>query len=437
MSEKAARTRILRKKRKANARRPDDADFQSSQPGFAPEALNTSDVVMNLQRTIGNQALQRLLNDQRMAEPGSMNLQRLIQRQSDDHGGGCGCPACAGRVQRMVDQVVQARPTVQRADDHDIQRWPSWWPWGGGDKDKGEDKDTPADTVPARLTQLDKQKANLFKKFKVIFKEFDNVTFDDLKPHIAKAPQDERDKVWKSKTMMKKVVKGMSEADYLDLLPALAVFKKGKTAEDKRSHTKADDADKFIRQYLGDQVEEAVKRGSSVKGWVAVVDGADWLKAYEAEFGNDGLEDTTNAFVDQQDRIWVHKKRGNAGTVIHEGVHKYAVDGFLSEVGFNFNEGVTEFFTRKICEQLKYDRGNYEDNYEFAKEFVNLMGEDRVAKAYFDGEVDAIKTAFAEKGKSWADLLQFVRDKDWDEAIDLLKAPAPDPTPVDTETVIV
>nr|MCU0514954.1 hypothetical protein [Anaerolineae bacterium] len=363
--------------------------------------------VLQLQRLIGNSATRTVMAGgprslQRAAFPAWLNRNLIIQR--DSHEKGCRCTECSRvalkrEVIRRVDeheediQALREAPlTIRRVDEHEediqamrIQRI------GGGNKAVKEKPKTPKQLVDeATLDTPDKIKAllqtdtlkmirskeamkalagkivvksfvtalmeiggtTLKQKLQRAFNIWATVTLDDVKAVIEAAPQDQRDEVWQRKKLMKKAHSVMSRDDYLNMLPVLRVFKKGKTAEDGKAHTSASKADEHIRNYLADYTGEAVKAGRQVAGQVSVVDGKDWEEAYDREFGDDGQEDTTNAFVDQQGLIWVHKKRGNAGTVIHEGVHKYANGVFLSEVGFNFNEGVTEYFTRKITKQL-------------------------------------------------------------------------------------
>ena len=283
-------------------------------------------------------------------------------------------------------------------------------------------------TLAERMQDMKGKGSTLKMMLSAAFTEY-TPTLADLKPYIDAAPQDQRDAAWGDTKLMGAAHTKLSKDDYLALLPALRMFKPGKTAEDNKSHTAADKADKLIRDKLSAYVGEAVKAGRQVSGQVAVVDGKDWEEAYDREFGNDGEEDTTNAFVDRKGIIWIHKNRGNAGTAIHEGVHKYAKDDFLSTVGFNFNEGVTEYFTRKICSSLPdpISRGNYEENYVFAKSFTDSMGEATVAKAYFDGAVADLKKVVTDKGLNWDTIVAKVKAKDWAAAVTAL-TPAPPPT---------
>lgn len=275
-----------------------------------------------------------------------------------------------------------------------------------------------------------KSKGSTFKDVFTTALSDPKVTLGILSPHVEAASQADRDSISSDAKLLKTARDKLGDDDYLTLLTKLRVFKAGKTAEDKKSHTKADVADKYIRDNLAAYVKEAVKAGRKVEGQVAVIDADDWKLAYDKEFGNDGEEATTNAFVDARGRIFLHKNRGNAGTMIHEGIHKYSNGVFLSTVKFNFNEGVTEYFTRKITSSLKpaIARGNYQPNYEFSKKFADYVGEACLAKGYFDGDVKGVKDAFKAKGKEdkdWDALLAATKDKKWADAEKILTAAAP------------
>lgn len=395
---------------KSHTSKPQKTDTTQSNQSKLPSSMALSEIasgqipsnpetILQLQRMIGNHAVQRLLGQQ------SNNV--IVQRQ-ESHNKGCGCAVCSGQIQRVDEheEDIQAK-RIQRVDEHEediqakriVQR---------------DGEDAPKPSLEERLEALKKKK--LKKKLQTVTAEYDAITMAAIKQPIEDASQSQRNAVWKNKKLMASLESKMSDTDYLNLLPALRMFKKGKTAEDRKSHTSADKADKFIRKYLEDYVGDAAERGASVEGQVAVVDGADWAKAYANEFGDDGMEERTNAFVSQSGLIWIHKNRGNAGTVIHEGIHKYSTGAFNGEVGFNFNEGITEYFTRVICAKLKYKRGNYEANYKFSKAFVDYMGEEMVAKAYFDGDIDTLKDKFAEKEKDWDTLKQHTQAKEWADA---------------------
>ena len=130
-----------------------------------------------------------------------------------------------------------------------------------------------------------------------------------------------------------------------------------------------------------------------------------------------------NGFVDSEGRVWIHHDRGDVGTMIHEGLHKHS-DEALIGISQPLNEGVTEYFTRKVCAALTppfTGRTPYTDNYATTVQLVALVGEDVVAPAYFDGAVDGLESAFV-SAKSEADWTAFVdatKAKNWATATTL------------------
>jgi hypothetical protein len=244
-------------------------------------------------------------------------------------------------------------------------------------------------------------------------------TLAELRPTIVAASQTDRDTVWSDATLMATLKTKLSAQDYLSLLVTLREFQPGVPAEGGAAHTKADDADSYIRDKLSAYVADAVTHGRQIAGMVAVVGGGDWDAAGIAHYGagvwNGGKKDAINGFVDGSGRVWIERNSGNAGTMIHEGLHKYSEGSFLSTIGFHANEGATEWFTRKIGAALTppITRANYEPNYLVIKKLVDLVTEPVVAAAYFDGKVEELKQAVIDKGKSWTTFLPAIRAGSW------------------------
>jgi len=227
------------------------------------------------------------------------------------------------------------------------------------------------------------------------------------------------DIMWKMPVM---IAQGVDSETYLNACVRLKIFEPGVTAEDNKTHTKAEDADDIIQKKLGALVADAAKKGRKITGKVMVVDDADWHIAGINHYGadkwlNGGKWDAINGFVDAAGRVIIHKDRGNAGTTIHEGLHKYSDGAYLSTLGFQLNEGATEYFTRKIADQLDPPivRGNYQPNWELTVALKDIVGEDKLAPAYFDGAVDALKNAFisARSADKWTTLLTKAAAADW------------------------
>jgi hypothetical protein len=258
-------------------------------------------------------------------------------------------------------------------------------------------------------------------------------TIDLLRPAIAAASESERKTAADDDALMTLAKKTMDENSYLELLPALGMHKaptKGKIASGESAHTSAADADKRIRSTLAAYVVGAIRAGRQVEGEVSVVGDEDfqmafdrqWVRAAGQSFAGKKAWQVCNAFVDvnlPERRIWVHRDMGNAGTVIHEGMHKYADPTLRNEQiamcqvkkipygGISqLDEGITEYFTRKVDPSRK----NYQDPFEVASELAARCGERVVAAAYYDGVFDPVKAAL---GVAWANFAEKVERKDW------------------------
>jgi hypothetical protein len=284
-------------------------------------------------------------------------------------------------VSRMLASVRPAHPTLSR----------------------GGDGAAAAAAASAPATFKDKFTAAVDKK---------RVSLSTLRKLIAKASEAERKEVWSDSALTAKAEAKLSDKEYLKLLTDIGMSIGGSVA-----HKTPKEADDLIRDKLKDHVAKAVKANKQIAGQIAVVTGSDWEAAYKYEYGSiDDEEPTTNAFVATKldRRVFVHADRGNPGTVIHEGMHKYSNLKIKNTFGSSLNEGVTEFFTRKITDELSIARSNYEDNYAAAKKMADTLTEDVVAKAYFDGDLDGLKKAFIDhrvsKGQTKAEAKQDWKD---------------------------
>jgi len=257
---------------------------------------------------------------------------------------------------------------------------------------------------------------------------------NDLKAACDRASQDQRDAVYADKQLMDQIEKKLTTHQYIAVLSYLRVVEGPTTGALEESegrqggHTSAKEADAIIQDKMQQYVAEAVRAGKQVSGQVAIVSDADFRKAYRDYYGPKDTEvDITNAFVRGSDGlIVIHGDRGNAGTTIHEGLHKYSNDALLSKAGFHVNEGVTEFFTRQICESLPDPivRGNYQNEFDVIKVLVALVGKEKLAEAYFGGKYGNLVEAFAKSGKSkqaWAGFVQAMEGENFGRALRLLK----------------
>ena len=260
----------------------------------------------------------------------------------------------------------------------------------------------------------------------------DRKPIEEFRKLLSEATDEQKKVIWSDATLMNKAETAVGQIDFMALVAILGVNYSGSVP-----HTTGAEADKVIRDQLGDYVAKAVKAGVKVEGQVAILDDTTWQKVYFTQFPSDTDEEEqqTNAFVagKQASRpIILHKDRGNPGTAIHEGMHKYS-NLAVRDLSTGLNEGVTEYFTRIVTTPLKIDRDNYDDNYLLAKELVSLVGgQDKMADVYFDGKTNLLKKAFIDHRKtkgesqldaesSWREFLESIENDDWDDATDMLK----------------
>jgi len=235
--------------------------------------------------------------------------------------------------------------------------------------------------------------------------------------------------------------------DYLAMLPALRVFTAptGGTFPGAQpgyaGHTSAAEVDRLIGAHLGHYVADAKVAGRKAEGEISVVGDDDWEEAFERQWPGQN-PDMANAFVDVDQpkrHIWLHKDRGDPGTAIHEGMHKYADDTIrnvqrgLYRVGMvqigRLDEGLTEYFCRLVTGRIGITRKSYPNEFAIASTLVGYVGEGVAAAAYFDGEFDRFIAAYlaaTHRTRAHWDLLSrvFEGDEDYPRAKALLKSGA-------------
>jgi hypothetical protein len=263
-------------------------------------------------------------------------------------------------------------------------------------------------------------------------------TIEELQRIIEKATPPERKQAADDRDFLDRAKAALDENVYLGLLPALGVYltpSTPKLSEGGAAHTSAADADKAIQETLQKYVADAVKAGRKVEGEVSVVGEEDfqmafdrqWVRAAGLNFGKKKASEVCNAFVDvnlPKRHIWVNRNLGNTGTVIHEGMHKYANDilrdehiALCNKLGVPhggispLDEGITEYFTRIVTKQLKMAaRTNYANEFLVAEALAGKIGEQAMASAYYDGQLDALHKPF---GAAWDAFAERLARKDW------------------------
>jgi hypothetical protein len=111
-------------------------------------------------------------------------------------------------------------------------------------------------------------------------------------------------------------------------------------------------------------------------------------------------------------------------------MHKYADDilrdeqiALANKLGIahggvsRLDEGITEYFTRIVTDQLGMDeRENYGNEFEVAFDLAEKIGERALAKAYYDGQLGALRKPF---GPEWERFAEAIERSDWDWLFEL------------------
>jgi hypothetical protein len=184
-------------------------------------------------------------------------------------------------------------------------------------------------------------------------------------------------------------------------------------------------------------VEDKHKKGTKAEGNVHIHNNADFVKAYVAmaltksnpktskiftEAEATARAENVNAFQDKGE-IHVHEARGEAATTVHESMHLFSEVSWQTKVGFNANEGATEFFTKKLCAEIKLARGAYyASEHTSVLKLVGAANENLLADAYFKGKLTELEAA-VDKAKSagtFGKWLAFMKASKYAEADALL-----------------
>jgi len=164
--------------------------------------------------------------------------------------------------------------------------------------------------------------------------------------------------------------------------------------------------DEFFYYYIRSSFD---REGNGADGHISILDAeafqARWIQYAMARLNpNTGERFTAdeaaayqaNAFVDG-DQIVLHANRGEAGTAIHESMHIFTHSSYLPQMGFNINEGTTEFFTRLLCERVGVRRSSvyYREQRRVMEDVVAALprGHNILASAYFDGDINRLREA--------------------------------------------
>ena len=129
----------------------------------------------------------------------------------------------------------------------------------------------------------------------------------------------------------------------------------------------------------------------------------------------------TKGFL-HQGKIYINQDKAEAGTVIHESLHFFQ-DISYYKLGINSNEGTTEYFTRLVCGKHEITRSKkYQKQYECIENLVRICGKDKLAQAYFQGDIFALEmTVDATKGQgTYQQWISLMNQSDFEKANKLL-----------------
>jgi hypothetical protein len=181
-------------------------------------------------------------------------------------------------------------------------------------------------------------------------------------------------------------------------------------------HTTGAQVDTYLKAspFIADYVAQKFANGIKADGHVHIHTPAAFITAWIAYAMVRTNPDTAAIFTEAEARAWepnvnayqegteihIHQDRGEAGTAIHESIHLFADTSYMATLGFNANEGTTEYFTRMICTEQNITRGSfYVSNRQSIEALVAATSQELVAKAYFNGAIAALRTTVdASKG---------------------------------------
>jgi hypothetical protein len=185
------------------------------------------------------------------------------------------------------------------------------------------------------------------------------------------------------------------------------------------------DSTPFLKDLIGarlgkQKLEKAMRLDDEAafeRAWLAYaqrsINPATGTNFTEKEAKDFNAREGVRAFQDEdRGEVHIRKERSDLGTQLHEGLHLFSENRWRRRMGYNANEGVTEWFTRKMGPQVQVvrDDGSFLRQYTSVTHLVDLVGEPLVAAAYFEGDIAALKAAVdAKKGagtwETWLDLL--------------------------------
>jgi len=193
-------------------------------------------------------------------------------------------------------------------------------------------------------------------------------------------------------------------------------------------------ANSLVKAYVKPKMAGGIKAESAVKiegaadfaaAWVAYAPGRDHPKLHVPFTRESAIayEPNVNAFQDAG-VIHIHESQGDPGTSIHETLHLFSDTAFIDLVGYDFNEGTTDFFTHLVAGEHHIPR-----TYNFPRQtfvidrLARTSTKEKLAAAYFKNDIAGLKADVEKKSGAgaWDKLLGYMQAGDFPEATKLVK----------------
>lgn len=171
------------------------------------------------------------------------------------------------------------------------------------------------------------------------------------------------------------------------------------------THTTGADLDRYTSgsAAIGAHVRTQIAAGHIATGHVHFLAGADFQTRFMeyaqrrgmSEADARAMEPGVEAYRDDTE-IYVHQDRGEPATVVHEGIHLYSSDAYRDQMGFNINEGTTEWFMQLVVaeQSMSVLRPAYGSQVASVKRMAAKAGGQAVVMdAYFNGNIAGLRTA--------------------------------------------
>ncbi len=174
-----------------------------------------------------------------------------------------------------------------------------------------------------------------------------------------------------------------------------------------------DQADQVIQGKYGQYLGEGKQGANLARDNVHVVDDADFSEAVRRGGADPDQVGGADGVLNPDGSVYVRGSGGRSGgeyadhAVMHESLHKYSDPAFGSQTNTGLDEGVTEWLARK---EGMPNSDAYGSTTTLTGRLAKRVGEENLQKAYFSGDVSALRVAYEANplpdAKTWDALLR-------------------------------